>query len=145
VLPTSVPPNAELVLRKADLERILNVTFSFDVHPLPGLNRGDTYDAIYYGSTDGSKYVAGVQVWRPRSPIEAQRRYSQMVGSYPNAEETSPSAVANKSFLAHWNDLWYLVFLDTSKHTVVSLTCHRARCNEPRKLVLLADQIKNRL
>ena len=142
-MPSRVKPNAELMLRLDDLKELLEIAVAgLDVHGLAGAE-GDNYDGIYYGSTDGATYVAGVQVWKPRSPIEAQRRYTQMVRSYPNAEENN--AITSKTFIAHWNDLIYLAFYDSAKQTVVSLTCHRERCNDPKKLVLLGLRIKERL
>ena len=142
-LPTRVRPNAELLLRKEDIAKVLMLRFDLDVHALVGLDSSDEYDGVYWGSADGSKYVAGIQVWRPRSPIEAQRRYTQMVRSYPNAEETT--AVTNKTFLAYWNDFIYLAFFDSGKQAVVSLTCHRKMCDSPQKLMQLATTVKERL
>lgn len=142
-LPSRVRPNAEILLRKADLVEVLEIKKAVDVHQLSGIETGDEYDGIYWGSPNGLVYMAGVQIWRPRSPIEAQRRYSRMSSSYPNAEENT--AITNKTFLAHWNDFIYLVFFDTSKQTVVSLTCSRTVCDSPQKLVILASRIKERL
>ena len=87
----------------------------------------------------------GIQIWKPRFPIEAQRRYSQMVRSYPNAEETT--AIGSKAFLGFWNDFLYLVFMtsDNGSPTVVALTCDRRVCDTAQKLVLLATQVSDRL
>ena len=144
-LPTHIRPNAELLLRKEDMVEVLQLTRPVDVHALPGLVEDESYDAIYWGSADGAQYFAGVQVWKPRSPIEAQRRYTQMVRSYPNAEETA--AVGTNAFFAFWNDFYYLVFRvnDNMSPSVVALTCHQSACDSPQKLVLLASKIFERL
>jgi len=136
-------PNAELLLRLSDLREILNVRKTLDVHNLSGLPGTDNYDGIYWGSPDGKTYFAGVQIWRPHSPIEAQRRYNDMVRSYPNAQESS--AITNKTFLGHWNDFIYLAYLIPGKRTVISLTCHRNACKTPTMLVQLGTRIKERL
>jgi hypothetical protein len=141
--PATARPNAELLLRLSDLREILTVRKSLDVHSLSGLPETDDYDGIYWGSPDGKTYIAGVQIWRPRSPIEAQRRYNDMVRSYPNAQESS--AITNKTFLAHWNDFIYLAYLIPGKRTVISLTCHRNACKNPTMLVQLGTRIKERL
>lgn len=144
-LPTKAKPNAELLLRKQDLVEILDFKKNVDVHALPGLEEDTRYDAIYWGSPDGSEYHVGIQIWKPRFPIEAQRRYSQMVRSYPNAEETT--AIGSKAFLGFWNDFLYLVFMtsDNGSPTVVALTCDRRVCDTAQKLVLLATQVSDRL
>ncbi len=142
-LPSRVRPNAELLLRLDDLKELTEYQGGLDVHALPGIEGGEEYDGIFWGSPDGKKYVAGLQIWRMRSPIRAQRRYTQMVRSYPNAEENT--AITNKTFLAHWNDFIYLAFFDSGKQTIVSVTCARDVCNEPRKLVLLAIRVRERL
>ncbi|MBT9559057.1 MAG: hypothetical protein IV100_23700 [Myxococcales bacterium] len=144
-LPTKAKPNAELLLRKQDLVEILDFKKNVDVHALPGLDDDARYDAIYWGSPDGSEYHVGLQIWKPRFPIEAQRRYSQMVRSYPNAEETT--AIGSKAFLGFWNDFLYLVFMtsDNASPTVIALTCDRRVCDTAQKLVLLATQVYDRL
>ena len=113
------------------------------MHQLAGLESDDEYDGIFFGSPSGESFIASIQIWRPRSPIEAQRRYTQMVRSYPNAEENN--AVTSKTFLAYWNDFLYLVFFDTTKQSVVALTCDRKACDTPQKLMLLASKIKERM
>jgi hypothetical protein len=145
VLPTQIKPNAELLLRKEDMVEVLGLTKALDVHELPGLVADNLYDAIYWGSPNGSTYYAGVQIWKPRSPIEAQRRYTQMVRSYPNAEETT--AVGTNAFLGYWNDFYYLVFRmnDNANPSVVALTCNISACTSPDKLVVLASRIFDRL
>jgi len=140
---TGARPNVELLLQKQDLDEILEVKVPTDVHALSGLEPSDEYDGAYWGSADGSSYVAGLQIWRPHSPVKANSRYSRMVRSYPNAEETT--AITNKTFLAYWNDIIYLVFFEPGKQTVVSLTCHKKVCNSPAKLVKLGLKVKERL
>ena len=143
-LPQRIRPNAELLLRKSDVVEVLKYKRKLDVHQLSGFDAlNDEYDGIYWGSVKGHSLVAGLQIWRHRSPIESQRRYSQMLRSYPNAEETD--AVTKKSFIAYWNDFIYLAFYDMSKQAIVNLTCHRTICNTPQKLVQLASRIKERL
>ncbi len=144
-LPTQSKPNAAIYLREDDVFEALGAKRPLDVHELPGMAGDDRYDSLYFGSPDGSQYYAGLQIWRPRSPIDAQRRYTQMVRSYPNAEETT--AVGSKTFFAFWNDLYYLVFLlsDNAAPTVVALTCDQRTCDSPQELVTLASKIYDRL
>ena len=142
-LPTRVRPNAEQLLRKEDLKTLLKLKKAVDVHELSGLPSDHQYDGIYWGSPDGAKYYVGLQLWKMRSPIEAQRQYTQMVRSYPNAEETT--AVTSKTFLAFWNELIYLVYLDTTKQSVVAVTCHEKVCTQPSMLVGIAQTSRERL
>jgi hypothetical protein len=142
-LPTRVRPNAEQLLRKDDLTTLLKLKKAVDVHELSGISADHEYDGIYWGSLDGSKYYVGLQLWKMRSPIEAQRQYTQMVRSYPNAEETT--AVTSKTFLAYWNEFIYLVYLDTTKQSVVAITCHEKVCTEPSLLVGIAQKSRERL
>ena len=142
-LPTRVRPNAEQLLRKEDLKTLLQLKKAVDVHELSGLPSDHQYDGIYWGSPDGAKYYVGLQLWKMRSPIEAQRQYTQMVRSYPNAEETT--AVTSKTFLAFWNELIYLVYLDTTKQSVVAVTCHEKVCTQPSMLVGIAQTSRERL
>ena len=142
-LPTRVRPNAEQLLRKEDLLSTLKKKLALDVHQLSGIASDHAYDGIYWGSPDGSKYYVGLQLWKMRSPIEAQRQYTQMVRSYPNAEETT--AVTSKTFLAFWNEFIYLVYLDTTKQSVVAVTCHEKVCTQPSMLVSLAQTSRERL
>ena len=145
--PQRVRPNAELLIRKEDLSEVLLLNGNVDVHSLPGIEPDDSYDGIYWGSIDGSQLMVGLQVWHPRSPIEAQRRYTQMVRSYPNAEETTIAGIS-KTFLAFWNDYLYLAFFDqtgASGPVVVNLTCSRKVCDTPQKLVELATRVFGRL
>ncbi|HIA02991.1 MAG TPA: hypothetical protein EYN06_00920 [Myxococcales bacterium] len=136
-------PNAELLLRKQDLLDILKIKTGLDVHQLSGLDESGEYDGIYWGSSKGDKYIAGIQVWQLSSHLEAQRRYERMLRSYPNAQEST--AITSKTFLANWNDLIYLAFFDPGKQKVISLTCHRRICDSPTKLVKLANRIKDRI
>ena len=142
-LPTRVRPNAEQLLRKEDLTELLKLKKTVDVHELPGIAADHEYDGIYWGSPDGSSYYVGLQLWKMRSPIEAQRQYTQMVRSYPNAEETT--AVTSKTFLAFWNDFIYLIYLDTTKQSVVAITCHEKVCTQPSMLVGIAQKSRDRL
>jgi len=135
--------NAELLLRPSDIDSILGIKKGLDVHALSGIQGSTEYDGIYWARKKGSAYVAGVQVWRPHSPIEAQRQYNDMVRSYPNVQESN--AITNKTFLAHWNDFIYLAYMVPGKRTVVSLTCHVKACKSPSMLVRLGERIKGRL
>lgn len=136
-------PNAELLLRKQDLLDILKIKTGLDVHQLSGLDESSEYDGIYWGSSKGDKYIAGIQIWQLSSHLEGQRRYERMLRSYPNAQEST--AITSKTFLANWNDLIYLAFFDPGKQKVISLTCHRRVCDSPTKLVELANRIKDRI
>ena len=135
--------NAELLLRPSDIDEILGVKKGLDVYPLSGIKGSSEYDGLYWGNKKGANYIAGIQVWRPHSPIEAQRQYNDMVRSYPNVQEST--AITNKTFLAHWNEFIYLAYMVPGKRTVVSLTCHVKACKSPTMLVRLGERIKERL
>ena len=135
--------NAELLLLPSDIDEILGVKKGLDVYPLSGIKGSSEYDGLYWGNKKGSNYIAGIQVWRPHSPIEAQRQYNDMVRSYPNVQEST--AITNKTFLAHWNEFIYLAYMVPGKRTVVSLTCHVKACKSPTMLVRLGERIKERL
>jgi hypothetical protein len=136
-------PNAELLLQKKDIQEILKIRSRLDVHNIEGQKTGPGYDGVYWGSPDGKRFVAGVQIWQPGDAKLAKARYSQMLSNYPNATETK--AITNKTILAHWNDFTYLAFWIPNKQTVVSVTCHRKLCNTPDRLVKLADKVHSRL
>lgn len=144
IVPGTVKPNAELFLTREELIEVLALKGPLDVHALAGTGSEDAYDGVFWGTPDGQKLYVGVQIWRPRSQADAQRRYATMVRSYPNAEETQ--AITAKTFLAYWNDLYYLVFFDPLKqNTIVGITCDRKACDSPQKLLDLALKIKAHL
>lgn len=144
--PTTQPrPNAERLLLKEELTKVLGLKFTVDVHALSGIASDHGYDGVYWGNADGSKYVAGVQMWALTTSLDGTRRFAQMSRSYPNAKETPALGAKTKALLAYWNDFIYLAFYDSAKQTVVSLTCHRKMCDSPQKLVELAKLVKGRL
>jgi len=135
--------DASELLDEDDIEEVTGYNGGFRVARLKGMPRTARYDSRHFraeGKTQ--RFDAAYRVWRLKARA-AERRYTKLLATYPKAQPKDE--LGDRSFRSQDKDIDALVWLVKKSGVVVALTCGRDLCKTPKKLLMVAKTIHDRL